>query len=204
MQHPRADLLRQQARKKRRRRPPTTPHRGHERQTGHLQLAAHQLRKHGHRAGVHGAQEQADDGNGDGVADDVGEEPDEELEAGGSDDEAEDGAFLAEPVAGVREEEAAEGDAGPEAGRDVADAGRGGVAVGDEEGDDPAGDGDFGALVGEDEEGAEDGGFVAEGLFEELRFGGGVARAGRCWLVRGSRSSGSSSNGGAGGLKFEG
>ena len=76
-------------------------------------------------------------------------------------------------MSGVREEEAAECDAGPEAGGDVADMGGGGVAVGDEEGDDPAGDGDFGALVAEDEEGAEDGGFVAEGRFEELGPGGG-------------------------------
>lgn len=49
------------------------------------------------------------------------------------------------------EEEAAEGDAGPETGGDVADVRGGGVSVGDEEGDDPAGDADFGALVAEDE-----------------------------------------------------
>lgn len=52
------------------------------------------------------------------------------------------------------EEEAAQRDAGPEAGGDVADVRGGGVPVGDEEGDDPSRDGDFGALVAEDEKGA--------------------------------------------------
>ena len=46
------------------------------------------------------------------------------------------------------------------------------MAVGNEEGDDPAGNGDFGALVAEDEEGAQDGGFISEGLIQELGPGG--------------------------------
>ena len=94
-------------------------------------------------------------------------------------------------MARVREQEAAQRDTAPEAGCDVADALGRGVAVGDEEGDDPAGDGDFGALVGEDEEGAEDGGFVPEGLFQEDGFAGfagwvggaAVGWGGRAWGV---------------------
>ncbi len=96
------------------------------------------------------------------------------MEGGGAEDEEDDGALLAEAVGRVGEEEAAEGDAGPKARGDVADARGGGVPVGDEEGDDPAGDADLGALVAEDEEGAEDGGLVGEGGFEEFGAGGGV------------------------------
>lgn len=39
-----------------------------------------------------------DDGDGDGLADDVGDEPDEQLEGGGAEDEPHDGAFFAEFV----------------------------------------------------------------------------------------------------------
>ena len=143
-----------------------------------------QFRKDGRRARVHGAQEEANDGDGDGLADDVGHEPDEQLAGRGADDQEEDGPLLAEPVRRVGEQEAAERDSGPETGRDVADAGgRGGVPVGDEEGDDPARDGDLGALVAEDEEGAQDGGFVRQGRFEVVgaRGGGGGVRS--CWGV---------------------
>ena len=91
---------------------------------------------------------------------------------------------------GVREEEAAEGDTAPEAGGDVPDAGGGGVPVGDQERDDPSRDGHFGALVGEDEESAEDGGSVAESLFEEAGFavggaaaGGGAREIGGGWVI---------------------
>ena len=138
MQNPRPDPLPQQPRKKRRHRAPRTPQRRHRRQTAHLQPLRDQFREHGRGAGIHGAEQEADDGDGDGLADDVGDEPDEQLEAGGADDEEGDGAFFAEAVRGVGEEEAAEGDAAPEARGNVADVRGGGVPVGDEEGDDPA------------------------------------------------------------------
>ena len=182
MQHPRPDPLCQDAREKRRNRPPRTPQRRHSRQTAHLQPLGDQFRKHSRGARIHGTEQESHDGDGDGLADDIRHEPDEELKGRGAEDECDDGAFLAEFVCRVREGEAAERDAGPEARRDVADAGGGGVPVGDEEGDDPAGDGDLGALVAEDEEGAEDGGFVCEGGFEEFGArvgGGGGVRVGR-------------------------
>lgn len=170
MQHPRAHLLREQSREKRRDRTPGAAQRAHGGQTTHLQPLRDEFGEDGGGAGIDGTEEETDEGDGDGLADDVGDEPDEELERGGADDEGEDGFFLADLVGRVGEEEAAEGDAAPEAGGDVADTGGGRVPVGDQEGDDPAGDGDFGALVGEDEEGAEDGGFVPQCLFEHLPF----------------------------------
>ncbi|KAF6229208.1 hypothetical protein HO133_007324 [Letharia lupina] len=160
MQDPRPDLLGQNPRHQRRHRAAGTAQRRHGRQPAHLQPLRDQRREHGGRGGVHGPEQEADDGHGDGVADGVGHEPDEQLEGRGAEDQGDDGALLADAVGGVREQEAAEGDAGPEARGDVADAGGGGVPVGDEEGDDPARDADLGALVAEDEEGAQDGGFV--------------------------------------------
>lgn len=179
MQNPRANLLRQQAREEGRQGAARAPERRHGGQAAHLQAAGEELGEDGGGAGVDGAEEEADDGDGDGLADDVGHEPDEELEGRRAGDEEGDGALLAEAVRRVGEQEAAEGDARPEPGGDVADAGgRGGVPVGDEEGDDPARDGDLGALVAEDEEGAQDGGFVRQGRFEVVgargRRGGGV------------------------------
>ena len=173
MQNPSPDFLRQEAREERRHRTPRAPQRRHRRQTAHLQPLGYELRKHGRGAGVDGTEEEADDGNGDGLADDVGHEPDEQLESRGADDQADDGALLAHPVGRVREEEAAQGDAGPEARGDVADARGRRVPVGDEEGDDPARDGDLGPLVAEDEEGAQHGGFVREGGSQEFGAGGG-------------------------------
>lgn len=107
-------------------------------------------------AGVHGSQQQTDDGEGHGLADDVGHEPDEQLEDGGADDEDVDEPLLADLGADGREREPAQRDACPEARRHVAD--RRGVPVArrDQERDDPARDGDLGTLVGEDEDGAQD------------------------------------------------
>ena len=173
MQDPRPDLLGQNPRHQRRHRAAGTAQRRHGRQPAHLQPLRDRRREHGRGGGVDGPEQEADDGHGDGVADGVGHEPDEQLEGRGAEDQGDDGALLADAVGGVREQEAAEGDAGPEAGGDVADAGGGGVPVGDEEGDDPARDADLGALVAEDEEGAQDGGFVREGGFEEGGAGGG-------------------------------
>ena len=188
MQHPRPHLLRQEPREEGRHRSPRAAERRHGGQAAHLQPLGDELREDGGGARVDGPEEEADDGDGDGLADDVGHEPDEQLEGGGAGDEADDGALLAEAVGRVREEEAAERDAGPEARGDVTHAPRRRVPVRDEEGDDPAGDGDLGALVAEDEEGAEHGRLVREGGLEELGAGGGGrvrVRRGRVEGVRG-------------------
>ena len=168
MQHPRPHLLRQKAREERRHRAARTAQRGNRRQTTHLQPLRDQLGKHGRGARVDRAEQEPDDGHGDGFADDVGDEPDEQLEASGAEDQEEDGALLADLVGRVGEQEAAEGDAAPETGGDVTDVGWGGVPVGDQEGDDPARDTDFGPLVTEDEESAQDGGLVGESGLEEF------------------------------------
>ena len=72
----------------------------------------------------------------------------------------------------MRESEAPEGDAGPEAGGDVAYLRGVAAAGGDEVGDYPAGVADFGALVGEDEEGSSESCTVGNGGFEEVEFAG--------------------------------
>ena len=160
-------------------------HRG---QAAHLQAAGHEAGENGGGAGVDGTEEETDEGDRDGVADEVGHAPDEDLEGRGTDGEDGDGGLFANVVRGVGEEEAAACDAGPEARGDVAGVHRGGVSVSDEEGDHPAGDGDFGALVGEDEKGAEDGGFVAEGFEEERGFGARAAlRVGEVGVLGGAR-----------------
>lgn len=165
MQDPRPRPLRHQPRQKRRRRPATTPRCANKAQPTNLQSPSQQATKHDRRARIHGPEHQAQDGDGDGLAHDVGDEPHEQLEGDGEEGEGDDAGPFAEHVGRVREHEAAEGDAGPEAGGDVAGGAGGRVPVSEQEGDDPAGDGDFGALVGEDEDGAEEGRFVAEGLF---------------------------------------
>ena len=178
MQDPRTNLLRNQTREKRRHSPTTTPQRTHSRQTTHLQATGNQFAEHGRGARIDRTEQEPHNGDSDGLADDIRHEPDEQLEGGRAGDEEEGALLLAEAVARVRQQEAAQRDAAPEAGGDVPDARGLAGAVRDEEGDDPAGDGDFGALVGEDEEGAEDGGPVAEGLLEEDGFAGRGAAAG--------------------------
>ena len=152
MQHPRPHLLRQEPREERRHGAARAAQRRNRRQTTHLQPLRDQVGKHRRSAGVDGPEQESDDGNGDGFADDVGHEPDEQLEAGGAEDQDEDGAFLADLVGGVGEQETAEGDAAPEAGGDVSYVGGGGVPVGYQERNDPSGDADFGPLIAEDEQ----------------------------------------------------
>lgn len=168
MQHPRPAPLRHQPRHKRHHRPAATPHCAHRRQTVQLQIPRHQAREDSCRKGIDGPEQQANDRHGDGFTNGIGEEPDEELEGGSADNEGDDGGFLADFVGWMGQGEAADCDAGPEARRDVSNARGRGVPVGDEEGDDPAGNGDLGALVGEDEQGAEDGGFVLQCLFQQF------------------------------------
>lgn len=83
----------------------------------------------GREQGRDGEAQEADD---DGVGDDVGHEPEEQLHHQPEDDVEEDHAPLAELVGYVGEQEAAQGQTSPEAGGDVTDLARGAVAYRDE------------------------------------------------------------------------
>jgi hypothetical protein len=99
----------------------------------------HAAHKDGGGAGVNRPQQQTDNREGNGTSNNVGNPPDEELEAGGAGGNDVDEAALANALGRIGEGEAADGDAGPEAGGDVANGlGVADVARGDEEGDDPA------------------------------------------------------------------
>jgi len=152
MQHPRAPRLREQPRDERPRGAARRARRRDEPHGGRLDGARQRAREERRGAGGHGPEGVADERDGDGVPDDVRDQPDEQLEGGGDEAEGEDGAALAEAGGQVDEGEAAEGDAGldgldlgnrwrgayPEAGRDVADLCGVAGALGDEERYDPA------------------------------------------------------------------
>ncbi|ODA78169.1 hypothetical protein RJ55_06774 [Drechmeria coniospora] len=177
MQHVRADGLGQQSRDERRHRSAQAAAGADGADAAQGVAPRHAAHEDGGGAGVDGAQQQADDGHGNGVADNVGHEPDEHLKRHGADDEPVDESLLADPLRRRRQAEAAEGDARPEAGGDVAD-GAGVAAAGvDEEGDDPARDGNLGSLVGKDEDGAEQDDAQAEGR-EHAQQQGRVVRPG--------------------------
>lgn len=111
MQHPRPGRLRQQPRQKRRDGPAARAGRCDEADGGGLEVAGEQAREDGLGAGVDGAEQEADEGDEDGVGDEVGDVPDEEVEDEGAGGEGVDAGGFAGAVAEGREKEAAEGDA---------------------------------------------------------------------------------------------
>ena len=84
MQHKSADGLRQNTRCERRNRASTTPKRTDNTHAANLILATDASTEYHSCAGVDGAQEETDDGEGNGVTDYVGNAPDYELEGGGA------------------------------------------------------------------------------------------------------------------------
>lgn len=156
MQHKRPHRLRQQTGGKRGSSATGTAKRGDDADSAHLLGPAHGPHKDGGRTGIHGAQQQADDGDGDGIAHDIGHEPHQQLEDGGADEDAVHKRLLANLLRRGRQDEPTQGDARPEPRGHVPDPA--GVAAARllQEGDDPAADGHLGALVGEDEERAEE------------------------------------------------
>ncbi|KND91900.1 hypothetical protein TOPH_03574 [Tolypocladium ophioglossoides CBS 100239] len=154
MQHIRAHGLRQKTGKKRRHRTAQAAARADGPHAAQRVAPRHAAHEDCHGARVDGSQQQADDGHGHGVAHDVGHPPHEHLEGDGADDEPVDEDLLADALRRAGQAEAAEGDARPEASRDVAHRRRVAAARVDEERDDPARDGHLGALVREDEDGA--------------------------------------------------
>ena len=124
MQDPRPPRLRHNTRQKRRHRPTRTAHGADHAQRADLHpsfspssSSARQVPgKHRRGAGIDGPEQEADDGDEEGVAErlQAWHEPDQELGDEGAEDQERDGDVFAEEVGGVREREAAEGDAGPE------------------------------------------------------------------------------------------
>lgn len=186
MQHPRPSSLRNHTRRKRRHRTPRAPKRTNHPHPIHPLRPRHPSHEYGRRARVNRPQQQPYNRDRHGGADDVGHQPHEELEDRRADGGEEHEELLADAVSRVREAEPADGDARPEAGRDVAHGFRVAVARRDEEGDDPARDGDFGALVGEDEEGAKEDDADFEGGEHAQELGGRV-RCCCCGLGGGCR-----------------
>lgn len=103
-----------------------------------MNLSRDNLCRHPHPRSKVRAEEEAHEGVRGGAGDEVGEQPEEQLEDEGGAGVEEDHALLAEAEGWLGEEGAAEDDAGPEAGGDVADLGELAVAVLCEVFDDPA------------------------------------------------------------------
>lgn len=74
-------------------------------------MSRHQAREDRLRAGIHRAEQQAQQAHCHGVADQVGREPGEELQDGGADGEHDDEVLFADARRGVRKNEAAQCDA---------------------------------------------------------------------------------------------
>lgn len=94
--------------------PARTTHGTDEAQPIDLIDARNQLRKDDGGTRVHRAEKETDDGNSNGIANDVGNSPDETLEDGGAHRGQDDEAFLAKAVRQRGDEEATNGDAAPE------------------------------------------------------------------------------------------
>ncbi|KDN67212.1 hypothetical protein CSUB01_03280 [Colletotrichum sublineola] len=180
MQHPRAGRLGENTRHKWRHGAAGASKRADNAHPAGPLLPRHPPHEHRRRARVDGPQQQADNGNGHGGPDDVGDPPHEQLEHGGADRREADEELLAHAVCRVRQAQPADSNARPETRCDVAHRVRVAAAHGDEEGDDPARDGHFGALVREDEERAQqhdadlEGGEHAEELRARVDGSGGL------------------------------
>lgn len=98
IQHPSSRLLRQQSSEKRRHRTSTAPQRAHDRKTTYLKTFIQQACIHRRGSRIDRTKEQTHDAHGDCVADNVRDQPDEKLEEGGADDEADDACFLADAM----------------------------------------------------------------------------------------------------------
>ena len=182
MQHESTRSLRQNTSRKRHDRPSRRTRCRDESNRAHLQVPRQQSREDRRDDGVDRAQQESHDGDRHRATDHVRDLPREDLEDEGAEREACGEALLAQARGEVRQCEAAERDAGPEAGGHVADFGWVAALV-DQVGDDPAGFADFGALVGEDEEGADEGRAVGDGAAEEVEFAWFCcAVAGGCFL----------------------
>jgi hypothetical protein len=139
VQHPSSRSLRKQTRGKGGNSTAAAPKGRDDDHAGTTIGPGHAAHKDSGGAGVNRPQQQTDNREGNGTSNNVGNPPDEELEAGGAGGDDVDEAALADALGGVGEGEAPDGDAGPEAGSDISDGlGVADVARGDEEGDDPA------------------------------------------------------------------